>query len=94
MVSDSAVRFLVIQYLEGRRRFRSDRGGPLPPKEALSTAIQIADVGWRASRRDHRDLKPATSCRPGPAPSSDFRSLPRAASPPAPGCRCATTLPT
>ena len=59
-VSESAVRFLVIQYLEGTTLADRIAKGPLPLKEALSIAVQIADALDSAHRAGivHRDLKP------------------------------------
>ena len=59
-VSASAVRFLVIQYLEGETLADRIAKGPLPLKEALTVAAQIADALDTAHRAGivHRDLKP------------------------------------
>lgn len=58
--SASAVRFLVIQYLEGETLANRIAKGPLPLKEALTVAAQIADALDSAHRAGivHRDLKP------------------------------------
>ncbi len=54
------VRFLVIQYLEGETLADRIAKGPLPLKDALGVAVQIADALDRAHRAGivHRDLKP------------------------------------
>ena len=91
-VSESAVRFLVIQYLEGTTLADRIAKGPLPLKEALSIARpDRRRAGQRASRRDRaprseagqrhadQDRRQAPGLRPGHQ---------RAASRPAPGCRC------
>ena len=59
-VSASAVRFLVMQYLEGETLADRIAKGPLPLKEALTVAAQIADALDSAHRAGivHRDLKP------------------------------------
>jgi Tol biopolymer transport system component len=59
-VSERPVRFLVIQYLEGTTLADRIARGPLPLKEALSIATQIADALDSAHRAGivHRDLKP------------------------------------
>ena len=59
-VSGDAVRFLVIQYLEGETLADRIAKGPLPLKEALTVAAQIADALDGAHRAGivHRDLKP------------------------------------
>ena len=48
--------YLVMEYVEGRRS-----SGPLPLKQALQLAIQLADALEAAHRKwiMHRDLKPA-----------------------------------
>jgi len=58
--SSDPVRFLVIQYLEGETLAARIAKGPLPLKDALGVAVQIADALDRAHRAGivHRDLKP------------------------------------
>ncbi len=59
-ISHDVVRFLVIQYLEGETLADRIVKGPLPLKEALTVAAQIADALDTAHRVGvvHRDLKP------------------------------------
>jgi len=59
-VPDSAIHYLVLEYLEGETlAARIDRG-PLPVSEALKIAIEIVGALDRAHREGiiHRDLKP------------------------------------
>jgi serine/threonine protein kinase/WD40 repeat protein len=57
----SAVRFLVMQFLEGETLHDRLRQGPLSLDNAIDIAIQIADALYQAHRLGivHRDLKPA-----------------------------------
>jgi serine/threonine protein kinase len=54
------VDFLVMEYLEGQTLATRLEGGPLPPDEALTRAIEIASALDHAHRHGiiHRDLKP------------------------------------
>jgi len=56
-----ALRFLVLEYLEGPTLAEQLARGPMPPAEALRHAIAIADALDKAHRSGivHRDLKPA-----------------------------------
>jgi serine/threonine protein kinase len=58
--SDNGVDFLVMEYLEGRSLAQRIRKGPLPLKEALGYALEIADALDQAHSHGvvHRDLKP------------------------------------
>ena len=60
-VTDDAVRFLVLEYLEGQTLAERLSRGAMPPAEALRHAITIADALDKAHRSGlvHRDLKPA-----------------------------------
>jgi serine/threonine protein kinase len=53
--------FLVLEYLEGETLAQRLRRGPLPAREVLGIAIEIAEALDYAHRHDiiHRDLKPA-----------------------------------
>jgi Tol biopolymer transport system component len=53
--------FLVMEYLEGETLSDRLRSGPLPLKQLLTYAIEIADALNAAHRQDifHRDLKPS-----------------------------------
>ena len=58
--SDNGTEFLVMEYLEGESLSDRLRKGPLPTRELLIIAIQIADALDKAHRAGivHRDLKP------------------------------------
>jgi len=57
----SAVRFLVMQFLEGETLADRMKRGAIPVEDAVHIGIQIADALHRAHRSGivHRDLKPA-----------------------------------
>ncbi|HEX5131108.1 MAG TPA: DUF5711 family protein [Candidatus Krumholzibacteria bacterium] len=57
---EDGVDFLVLEYLEGESLQDRIARGPLPMRETLDIAIQIADALDRAHRQNlvHRDLKP------------------------------------
>jgi len=68
--------FLVLEYLEGESLAQRLRRGPLPVKELLRTAVEIAEALAYAHQRGviHRDLKPANILltRTGGAKLLDF----------------------
>ena len=68
--------FLVLEYLEGESLAQRLRRGPLPVKELLRTATEIAEALAYAHRRDiiHRDLKPA-NVHSWPAPAGQSCSI-------------------
>lgn len=59
---DGDTRFIVMEYLRGSSLAEVNRGrGPLPPREAVEIASQLADAMAAAHRAGviHRDIKPA-----------------------------------
>src|SRR5262249_7673888 len=59
--ADDGRRFVIFEYVEGRTLAQRLREGPLPMREALDLAGQIAEALNAAHARGiiHRDLKPA-----------------------------------
>src|SRR5262249_38674861 len=68
--------FLVLEYLEGETLAQRLKRGPLPKRELVAVAIEIAEALAYAHRRGivHRDLKPANVLltRSGGAKLLDF----------------------
>jgi eukaryotic-like serine/threonine-protein kinase len=58
--------YLVMQFLDGETLAERLQAGPLPIKQTLDYAIQIAEALAAAHRADivHRDLKPGNVIRP------------------------------
>jgi eukaryotic-like serine/threonine-protein kinase len=58
--SSAAIRFLVMEYLDGQTLAERLVRGPLPPSDVLRCAIELADALDHAHRHGlvHRDLKP------------------------------------
>jgi serine/threonine protein kinase len=59
--SEKGAQFIVMEFLEGETLSNRLQNGPLPPKQLLQYAIQIADALDKAHRSGiiHRDLKPS-----------------------------------
>jgi Tol biopolymer transport system component len=90
--------FLVLEYLEGETLAQRLRRGPLPFRQVLGYAIEIADALHYAHRRGivHRDLKPANVLITGTGGAKllDFGlARLRAHAPPAEGVSTLTTEP-